>query len=149
MMDIVQVGENDLPQVLPLMRAYCDFYAVNPSDEDLMAMSRALISRPECDGIQLIARDDRGRAIGFATVCWTWSTLSASMIGVMNDLYVESEARGTGVADALIAECSRRCRAHGARELSWQTAKDNYRAQAVYDRVGAARAEWLDYSLPV
>src|ERR687895_567167 len=86
--------------------------------------------------------------IGFATVCWTWSTLRASMIGVMNDLYVVPEVRGTGVADALIAECSNLCRAHGARELSWQTAKDNYRAQAVYDRIGATRSEWLDYSLP-
>jgi GNAT superfamily N-acetyltransferase len=148
-MDISRVGESDLPQVLPLMRAYCDFYAVNPSDDDLMSLARALIAHPEREGVQLIARDGGGRAIGFATVCWTWSTLSASKIGVMNDLYVVSEARGTGVADALIAECSTLCRVHGARELAWQTAKDNYRAQAVYDRVGAVRAEWLDYSLPV
>jgi GNAT superfamily N-acetyltransferase len=148
-MDISRVDESDLPEVLPLMRAYCDFYGVDPSDGDLMSLSRALISDPEREGIQLLARDDGGRAIGFATVFWTWSTLSASRIGVMNDLYVVSEARGTGVADALIAECSSLCRAHGVRELSWQTAKDNYRAQAVYDRVGAVRAEWLDYSLAV
>lgn len=148
-MDISRVGESDLPQVLPLMRAYCDFYGVNPSDDDLMSLARALIAHPEREGVQLIARDGGGRAVGFATVCWTWSTLSASKIGVMNDLYVVSEARGTGVADALIAECSTLCRANGARELAWQTAKDNYRAQAVYDRVGAVRAEWLDYSLPV
>jgi GNAT superfamily N-acetyltransferase len=148
-MEILRVGESDLPEVLPLMRAYCDFYAVTPPDDDLLSMSRALISHPERDGIQLIAREDGGRAIGFATVCWTWSTLRASMIGVMNDLYVVPDARGTGVADALIAECSNLCRAHGARELSWQTAKDNHRAQAVYDRVGAMRSEWLDYSLRV
>ena len=37
----------------------------------------------------------------------------------------------------------------GATELAWQTAKDNLRAQAVYERVGARRAEWLDYSLAV
>ncbi len=31
--------------------------------------------------------------------------------------------------------------------LGWQTAKDNLRAQAVYDRVGGTREEWLDYSI--
>ena len=34
-----------------------------------------------------------------------------------------------------------------ARRLGWQTAKDNHRAQAVYERVGGRREEWLDYSL--
>ena len=32
-------------------------------------------------------------------------------------------------------------------DASWQTARDNQRAQAVYERVGARRSEWLDYSL--
>ena len=31
--------------------------------------------------------------------------------------------------------------------LGWQTAKDYHRAQAVYERAGATRAEWLDYSI--
>lgn len=37
--------------------------------------------------------------------------------------------------------------AHGAAVLEWQTAPDNARAQAVYDRAGAARAEWVTYEL--
>jgi GNAT superfamily N-acetyltransferase len=68
---------------------------------------------------------------------------------VMNDLFVVEDARGTGVAEALIAECLGLCRERGAAELEWRTAKDNLRAQAVYDRVGGRRSEWLDYSLPV
>jgi ribosomal protein S18 acetylase RimI-like enzyme len=67
----------------------------------------------------------------------------------MNDLVVAEAGRGSGLADRLIAACRERAAAHGAREVAWQTAKDNYRAQKVYDRVGARRSEWLDYSLPV
>ncbi len=129
------------------MRGYCDFYEVTPSDDALLAMSRELIADPEREGLQLIARDDAGRALGFATIFWTWSTLSASRIGVMNDLFVAGDARGSGLADALIGECLDRCRARGATSLGWQTAKDNHRAQVVYDRVGGRRSEWLDYSL--
>jgi GNAT superfamily N-acetyltransferase len=146
---IARVAEEDLTDLLPLMRGYCDFYEVDPPDEALLAMSRELIADPDKEGLQLIARDDSGRAVGFATIFWTWSTLSASRIGVMNDLFVHPDARGSGVAEALIAACTERCRERGATELEWSTAHDNHRAQALYDRVGGKRdARWLSYSLP-
>jgi GNAT superfamily N-acetyltransferase len=147
---IAAVTEADLPDLLPLMRGYCDFYEVDPPDDALLALSRVLIADPEREGVQLIARDDDGNAVGFATVFWTWSTLSASRLGVMNDLFVSKDARGGGVAEALIAACAERCRERGATSLEWQTAHTNQRARAVYERVGARRDErWLDYSLPV
>jgi GNAT superfamily N-acetyltransferase len=146
---IATVGEADLDDLLPLMRAYCDFYEVAPPDDDLLALARALIADPDCEGVQLLARDDGGRAVGFATVYWSWETLGAARIGVMNDLFVAPEARGSGLAEALIEACRQRCAAKGARRLVWQTAHDNHRAQAVYDRIGGKRSEWLDYSLEV
>jgi GNAT superfamily N-acetyltransferase len=146
-MSIARVGEADLDELLPLMRAYCDFYEVAPTDEDLLAMSRALIADPEREGVQLIARDSGGNAVGFATVFWSWSTLGATRIGVMNDLFVTPAARGSGIAPALIDACLERAREHGAGSLTWQTARGNARAQALYERVGARRDEWIDYSL--
>ena len=148
-MDVRLAEEKDLEELLGPMRSYCDFYGVNPSDEALLAMSRALLEDPAKEGLQLIALDDAARIVGFATIFWTWSTLSASRIGVMNDLFVAPAARGSGAAEALITACVDRCRARGATTLAWQTAKDNRRAQAVYERVGAVREEWLDYSLEV
>ena len=130
------------------MRAYCGFYEVDPPDAALLAMSRAVIADPEREGVQLLARDADGAPLGFATVFWTWSTLRAARVGVMNDLYVAAAARGRGVAEALIEACREQARERGAASLGWQTAKDNLRAQAVYERVGAKREEqWLDYSL--
>jgi GNAT superfamily N-acetyltransferase len=146
--DISRVGEADLGELLPLLRAYCDFYNVSPPDDALLALARALIADPEREGVQLIARAD-GSAIGFATIYWSWATTTATRIGVMNDLFVAPSARGTGAAEALIRACVEECRAHSAAELAWQTARDNSRAQRVYDRVGATRSEWVDYSLNV
>jgi GNAT superfamily N-acetyltransferase len=149
---IALAGEGDLPELLPLMRAYCDFYAVAPSDEALLAMSRALIDDPEREGVQLIARAPDGAAVGFATIFWSWSTTQAARIGVMNDLFVAPHARGAGagrVGEALIAACADCARAHGAVSIAWHTALDNERAQALYDRIGARRSQWLDYDLPV
>jgi GNAT superfamily N-acetyltransferase len=147
---IEDVGEQDLDELLPLMRAYCDFYEVDPPDERLLTLSRMLIADPAREGVQFLARDDETREpLGFATVFWTWSTLSASRLAVMNDLFVAEAARGRGVAEALIEACRGRAARQGATSLEWQTAKDNLRAQAVYERVGGVRSEWLDYALAV
>jgi GNAT superfamily N-acetyltransferase len=142
---ISRVGPDDLADLLPLVRGYCDFYKVSPSDDDLLALSRVLIDDPEREGVQLIARDGEGRAVGFATIYWSWSTSDASRLGVMNDLFVSEAARGTGAADALINACRDECARRGVERLSWQTAPDNHRAQAVYDRLGATREQWIDY----
>jgi GNAT superfamily N-acetyltransferase len=146
--EIARVREADLPELLPLMRGYCDFYKVSPSDDELRELSRALIDDPARDGVQLLARSG-GEAVGFATIYWSWATTIASRIGVMNDLFVAPPARGTGAAEQLIQACVDECRKHGAAELTWQTAPDNERAQRVYDRVGATRSQWVDYSLSV
>lgn len=146
---IARVGVPDLDDLLPLMRAYCDFYSVSPTDEDLLGMSRALIADPEGEGVQFIARGADGAAVGFASLFWTWDTTEGGRIAVMNDLYVNADARGGGVGTALIEACRGETRGRGARVLSWRTALDNTRAQSVYDRVGAERAQWLDYSLAV
>ncbi|HEX8102803.1 MAG TPA: GNAT family N-acetyltransferase [Solirubrobacteraceae bacterium] len=143
------VTREDLDELLPLLRAYLDFYEVAPDDIDVQTLCETLIDDPRHEGVQLLARDGDGRAVGFATIFWSWSTLSAARIGVMNDLFVAPEARGTGVADALIAACADQCRVHGATVLEWTTALDNHRAQAVYDRVGGVASRWVSYELPV
>jgi GNAT superfamily N-acetyltransferase len=130
------------------MRGYSDFYEVDPPDERLLWLARELLANPQERGVQLIARSgEAGQAIGFATIYWFFSTSQAARIAIMNDLFVAADARGGGVADALIRACADAARERGAAELVWQTAKDNLRAQAVYERMGAERAEWVDYTL--
>lgn len=145
---IKQVDSTDLDALLPLMRAYCDFYQAAPGDADLRALARALIGDPEHEGVQFLARDPDGNGSGFATLFWSWSTTNACRIGVMNDLFVAEPARGQGAAEQLIDACRTECVRRGARRLTWQTAPDNLRAQAVYDRVGGTREQWIDYWLP-
>jgi GNAT superfamily N-acetyltransferase len=144
---IARVGLADLDDLLPLMRGYCEFYGVGPSDAALRALSLTLIENPDTSGVQLIAREDDGGAIGFATLFWTFSTLAASEIGLMNDLYVDPDVRGRGVGAALIAACASECADRGLHVLEWETAPDNIRAQALYDKLGATRSEWFAYTL--
>jgi GNAT superfamily N-acetyltransferase len=142
------VAEADLDDLLPLMRAYCDFYETAPADSQLLALSRAMLADPEHEGVQVIARGAERAAVGFASLFWSWDTTEGTRIAIMNDLYVAPEARGTGLAERLIALCAERARARGASRLEWETAPDNVRAQTVYDRIGGVREPWLVYTLP-
>jgi GNAT superfamily N-acetyltransferase len=146
-MKIALAGEADLADLLPMMRAYCDFYEVEPSDEDLEALARALIADPRNEGVQLIARADDGSPLGFATIYWYWQTLSAARAALMNDLFVVPDARGRGVGRALIAECRRCARERGAATLAWETASENETAQRLYRSIGAREERWISYSL--
>jgi GNAT superfamily N-acetyltransferase len=146
-MEIGPATEQDLETVLPLMRAYCDFYEVAPSDEGLEEMARALVAVEDRDGMLLVARDGGGTPVGFATVGWKWASTRGARIAVMEDLFVAPESRGHGAADALIEACADRARGLGAPVLTWVTAPDNHRAQAVYDRAGATPGTWLEYEL--
>jgi GNAT superfamily N-acetyltransferase len=147
--EIARVGAGDIDEVLPLLRGYCEFYEAAPSEASLRGLCEALVAAPETAGIQLLARLQDGTAVGLATLLWTFSTLIAGPIGLMNDLYVAPAARGNRIGATLIEACAGECAHHGAIALEWYTAPGNRRAQAVYDRTGAAREEWISYSLPV
>jgi GNAT superfamily N-acetyltransferase len=146
-MEIRPAAERDIPALIPLMRAYCDFYESNPPDSGLDAMARALIAAEDDEGMLLVAEDDAGEVIGFAAVGWKWSSLRGAQLAVLEDLFVAPEARGKGAADALIEACAARARANGAPVMTWLTAPDNRRAQAVYDRVGGRSDPFLEYEL--
>lgn len=146
MLTISVVDESDLAELAPMLRGYCDFYRVDPSDEKLATLCRSLIANPH-EGLQLIARESSGAPLGFATIYWTWQTLYAARVGVLNDLYVTPESRGTGTARALIARCLQLCHERGAEKLVWETAPDNATAQRLYDGIGAEKSTWLTYEL--
>jgi ribosomal protein S18 acetylase RimI-like enzyme len=146
-MEVRPAAEQDIPALLPLMRAYCDFYEANPPDSGLDEMARALIAAADDQGMLLVAENDAAEVVGFAAVGWKWSSLRGARIAVLEDLFVAPEARGSGAADALIEACASRARANGAPVVTWLTAPDNYRAQAVYDRVGGKSEPFLEYEL--
>jgi GNAT superfamily N-acetyltransferase len=146
MLTITTVGTADIPELMPMLRAYCDFYRVDPSDERLLALVSALIAEPS-EGLQLIARDTDGTPLGFATIYWTWQTLHAGRVGMLNDLFVVPASRGSGTGRALIERCRELCRERGAEKLVWETAPDNTTAQRLYDGIGAEKSTWLTYEL--
>jgi GNAT superfamily N-acetyltransferase len=146
-MSVRPATERDLPALTPLLRGYCDFYGATPPDADLERMARALIAAPDHEGFLLVAEDGTGALVGFAACGWKWSSLRGARIVVLEDLFVGEPARGRRHADRLIEATAALARRHGAPAVTWLTAPDNHRAQAVYNRVGGRPAPFLEYDL--
>lgn len=135
----------EIADLMPLLRAYCDFYECDPTDDGLRTFAETMLTESRW-GCLFIARDSV-RAIGFAALAWKWSSLRGSLVGYLDDLYVAPDTRGKGVADALISACAERATEKGAAALVWLTADDNHTAQKVYDRLGATFGVYREYEL--
>lgn len=147
MATVIEVGAGGLDAFLPLIAGYQRFYGEDAPDD---GRNRAFWTRflaPDGDRGLLLGAWEGERAVGFATLYWTWESVAASDVAVMHDLFVDPAVRGGGVGRALIDACVAAARARGLPSLSWMTALDNRRAQALYERYEASRGAWLEYSI--
>ena len=145
-MKIATVAPATFEQVLPLIAAYQRFYQATPNE----ARNRAHFSQflnDHARGIQFLALDDAGAALGFATLYIALGSVTPGAYCLMNDLFVVPEARGQGVGRALIRHCLAYARSRGFGAIEWQTALDNATAQRLYDSLPTARSGWYTYTL--
>ena len=146
---LVRIGPvtaDGLDAVLPLIASYQTFYEVEAIDE---ARNRAFFTRllaPSDEGLLLAAHED-DEVVGFATLYWTISSLSAGDVALLNDVYVSSKRRGSGTGRALIEAAADAARERGLKTMSWATALDNRRAQRLYESLPAQRSAWFEYEL--
>jgi GNAT superfamily N-acetyltransferase len=147
--EVGPVQEEEFETLLPLISAYQRFYEVEDIDSD---RNRSFFHRflaPSEDGQLLAARDEGGLILGYACLCWHFSSLAAVDTVLMNDLFVAPEARGRGIGRALIEASRAVTRARGAAWLEWATAPDNHTAQRLYDSMTDEKSTWLEYELDV
>jgi GNAT superfamily N-acetyltransferase len=84
--------------------------------------------------------------VGLAQYLFHRSTTAIADTCYLQDLFTATEARGRGVASALIAVVCERARAAGAQRVYWQTHETNATAQRLYDRV-AERSGFIVYRI--
>ena len=146
----------DVPELVVLMRAYCDSsdepHVAKPSDDDLRSLCNKILADPEREGVYVLARrstDGDTSPVGFASLFWSWSfTSHPGRQAILSDLYVSPSARGCGVAGVLIHACEEQARQRGhVRSMIWQTATDNHAAQRAYQRLGLTPSPCADYEL--
>ncbi len=88
----------------------------------------------------LIAESE-GKAIGYATYMFEFSTWEAEFYAHMDCLYLQEHARGLGIGEELVKEIAKAAKEKGCVLIQWQTPVFNTRAIKFYHRMGASSKE--------
>ncbi len=143
---IEAVNNENLNEVLPLIRAYQEFYNVEKISDVHNAEFFSQFGPDSEHGCQFAFRSE-GKIIGFATIYFCHTSTIAKKVAVMNDLYTLPGSRCQGVAKELIQHCLKFGLSKGAARLQWVTAQDNELAKKVYNSLGAKMSSWDLYTL--
>lgn len=134
----------DIDAVVPLFDAYRQFYE-QPTDP---ARARSFLDeRLRRDESVILLASDEGRAIGFTQLYPMFSSVRTGRLWVLNDLYVDAQARRSGAGRALLDAAAAFAHEDGAAGIVLETTRDNDTARALYRAAGWEEAQTQWYSL--
>lgn len=99
-------------------------------------LEEALFAEPPL--VHVVLAESEGRAIGFASYDFTYSTFLARPSIWLDDLFVAEDMRSRGVGRAMLVFLARLAREKGCGRIEWTAAASNERALSFYQRAGAA-----------
>ncbi|WGV57446.1 GNAT family N-acetyltransferase [Brevibacillus brevis] len=137
---------DDVNSLTDLMYDYIVGFYQNPRPpiEKIHNLIQTLFEKQ--NGIQFVA-EQNGKLVGFATLFFTYSTMKADKITVMNDLFVIEQFRDTEVESQLFLECQKYSQEHGYANMTWITSTDNTRAQSFFKKMSALQGrDWVHFS---
>ena len=132
----------DAPELCRLYVAYRVFYGEAAEEQRAAAFILDRLTRS--DGRYFLAFHGLD-AVGFMHLMPSTNTLAMRPIWFVEDLYVDTEARGQGVATSLLQHAEAFARSTGAERLTLATAHDNVTAQRIYKKLGYVREDHFLY----
>ena len=126
----------DVAVLAPLFDAYRVFYEQR-SDIDA---ARRFVAQQLAAGTSVFFIAYAGEhAAGFVRLYPVWSSIAVRPAWILEDLYVDPDVRGRGVARVLMRAAQEHAVASGAGEMSLETAVGNLPAQSLYESMGYER----------
>ncbi len=115
-----------------LARGYKTFYATPTTDAEYETAWQRLLAQ---DGVHGLAAFADERLVGIAHYFFHTSVWARTSC-YLQDLFTTPEARGHGVARALIEHVAGHARAQGAARYYWHTQEHNAVARVLYNKIG-------------
>ncbi len=143
---IVSADVSHLDGLVPLFDAYRVFYGQPSEPGRCRSFLAERLTRRE-SVVYLALDGDTHRPLGFVQLYPLFSSVSVQRLWIVNDLFVQPEARKRGVAAGLLEKCRTLARDTGAKGLQLETGTDNLTAQRLYERTGFTRIDAAFYFL--
>lgn len=144
-MEIYQATIEDLEGVSNLFNLYRVFYQ---QTSDLEGATAYIKERLETKDSVIFVVKNKKDYVGFTQLYPTFSSISMKRAWILNDLYVDAEARKQGIGEILLQKVKDFATETGAKNISLSTAPDNYSAQRLYEKNGYIRdSQFYQYEL--
>lgn len=137
----------ELDEAAELFDKYRSFYGQSPDRNGCRRFLHDRISRQE--SVILLARLET-RAVGFAQLYPSFSSIAMNRIWILNDLFVLESARQRGVGTELLNAAEQFARESNAIRLTLATGVENMSAQSLYEKLGWLRDNaYFHYLKPI
>ena len=129
---------SDIDQVVRLFDAYREFYG---KPRDISLSKDFLSNRINSEESTILFARIKDECVGFVQLYPFFSSVRATRLLVLNDLFVDPLHRQKGVAKQLIESAVVEARASNCGGMILETTEDNVRAQSLYKTLG-----WVEES---
>jgi ribosomal protein S18 acetylase RimI-like enzyme len=129
-------GEQDLDSVTALLAGFRDHMGrAVPTDDALRATVEVLLSDPNTEYL-LAARDGDDRPAGLCQLRYRLAVWTGANDCWLEDLFVEGDARRSGLGRALVTAAFERAERRGCARMELDVDEDNTGALAFYETLG-------------
>lgn len=144
-MEAYQATMEDLDGVSNLFNLYRVFYEQTSEIEGAKAYIKQRLEHK--DSVIFVVKDHQ-RYVGFTQLYPTFSSISMKKAWILNDLYVDTEARNQGIGEKLLNKAKDLAIETGAKSIVLETAPDNAASQRLYEKNGYIRdSQFYHYEL--
>ena len=132
-MEIVRANRTHISEVARLFDLYRQFYEC---DANFNLAKEFISERLENDESVIFVAAEGNLAKGFVQLYPSFCSVEAVKIFILYDLYVDSDARKSGVGEALMNRAADFVKEAGASRIDLLTAFDNKPGQRLYEKLG-------------
>jgi GNAT superfamily N-acetyltransferase len=148
-MQIRKAVEEDIPELLPLMRELADFekYADQFAITERTLREQGFRRTPP--DFHCLVAEENGKLVGFLVYYFVPFTYRAKPNLIIKELYVAEGYRSKGVGELLMKTVAKEAEQAGCGMIKWWVAKWNERGIKFYKQLGATiDADWHEFQMP-
>lgn len=144
--EIVRVTPENADQLIALITELAVFEKLDPPTTEARERLRQHVTSDPALFHAFLGRLN-GRAVGYITYYFTYSTFLAAPTLFLEDIYVQESVRQSGVGRELFNFCVREAIGRGCGRMEWCALDWNVGAMSFYEKLGGRKMDWTFFRL--
>lgn len=144
--EIVRVTPENADQLISLITELAVFEKLDPPNAEARERLRRHVTADPALFYAFLGYLD-GKAVGYITYYFTYSTFLAAPTLFLEDIYVQERVRKSGIGRELFRFCVREAMDRGCGRMEWCALDWNVGAMSFYQKLGGRKMDWTFFRL--